>query len=68
MLKKKSQREITLRIWAIYYVLLIFRYIFFSSHEKAKFLSWNQENLILSLSDFPFKSFDLLGRGMDGLR
>ena len=32
-----------LRIWAIYYVLLIFRYISFSSHEKTQFVFWNQE-------------------------
>ena len=35
---EKCQRVVNLRIWAIYYVLLIFRYISFSSHEKIQFV------------------------------
>ena len=36
--KEKIQMVIKLRIWSIYYVLLIFRYISFSSHEKTQFV------------------------------
>ena len=50
---KNVQGGVNLRIWAIYYVLLIFRYISFSSHEKTQFVFWNQEKsgfLMIKLS------------------
>ena len=51
--KVKCRSVMKLRISRIYYVLLIFRYISFSSHEKTQFVFWNQEIsgfLIIKLS------------------
>ena len=63
----KYQRVMKLRIWSFYYVLLIFRYISFSSHEKEWFVFWNQENLVFSLLNIPSKSFYVLSRWMKEL-
>ena len=41
--REKSQKAVKLRIRKIYYVLLTFRYISFSSHEIVFFVFWNQE-------------------------
>ena len=59
------QRIIKLKIWSIYYVLLISKYISLSSHEKAWFLFWNQEKSGFLPIKLSLKSFNALGKWIE---
>ena len=65
--RKKPRKVTNLGIWEIYYNLLIFRYISFSSHVKHNLYFEIKKNLVFSLLNFLCKSFYALIRWMKKL-